>query len=553
MNEEILNLFLDRGFLVSPDLFRENVDSSLVKEKLNIKEGPVVINKEFFGVISNGGIKTSLNWQEFDRSIALREKGKNVRTYETFMDLLKYDKNLEVKQKVDVVVDKIKRASLEIKKQDVKKLEDIKEIDDQPGFVVLRNFKEEVKKHEVKDFVMHFRDRYESLRNILANRIELQNLTSINRLKDRDGSEPCSVIGIVFEKRYTKNGNIQIQLEDVTGIVNVIVNKDRKDVFELAKEVTLDEVVGVCGNAKGNFMFVNKIVFPDVPINTNPRKSPEEIYAAFISDVHVGSRKFMEKEFLTFIKWLNCEHGNEQQKEKARKVKYLFVVGDMIDGVGVYPTQEKELVIPDIRNQYKRAAELFSMIRNDVSIFICPGQHDAMRVAEPQPPLNKDYAPWFYDIPNVVLLSNPSLVNIAATKEFEGIDVLLYHGASFHYFIDNIDNLRLGKARDNPSLLMKFLLQKRHLAPSHSSSGYVPTPKDHLVIDRIPDIFACGDMHRSDISNYNGIITINGSCWQEKTDFQEKTGNNPDFCRVPLVNLKTREVNVMRFDPNENR
>ncbi len=95
---------------------------------------------------------------------------------------------------------------------------------------------------------------------------------------------------------------------------------------------------------------------------------------------------------------------------------------------------------------------------------------------------------------------------------------------------------------------MKFLLQKRHLAPSHQSTVYVPAEDDILTIDKIPDIFVCGDMHRSDISSYNGVTTINTSCWQEKSDYQEKTGNEPDFTKVPLVNLKTREITVMRFD-----
>ncbi len=554
MNEETLNLFLEKGFLVSPDLFSEEVDSSIVRSRLNIKDGPVVINKEFFGVLSNGGIKANLNWQEFERSIALREKGQNAKTYETFLELLSYNKDLEVKKKVDSIVSEIRKDPLEVKKDDAKPIHDVREVPGgEPGLVVVKNFKEEVKKREVKDFVMHFRDRYESLKNMLMNRLELQNLTSINRIQNREGNDAVSVIGIVFEKRYTKNGNIQIDVEDVTGIVKVIANKDRRDVFEAAKDVTLDEVIGVSGTARNNFMFATKIIFPDVLMNTNPRKCPEEIYAAFISDVHVGSRKFMEKEFLTFIKWLNCEHGTEEERERAKKVKYLFIVGDLIDGVGVYPGQEKELVILDIMKQYERAAEILSLVRKDLKIIICPGQHDALRVAEPQPALNKEYGPSFFELQNVVLVSNPALINIAAAKDFEGIDVLMYHGASFHYFIDNIDSLRLGMARDNPRLLMKFLLQKRHLAPSHASSGYVPTQKDYLVIDKVPDIFACGDMHRSDVSTYNGVITINGSCWQTKTDFQEKTGNNPDFCRVPIINLKTREVTMMRFDPNENK
>ena len=95
---------------------------------------------------------------------------------------------------------------------------------------------------------------------------------------------------------------------------------------------------------------------------------------------------------------------------------------------------------------------------------------------------------------------------------------------------------------------MHYLLQKRHLAPTHGSTVYVPdTQEDPLVIDKVPDLFVCGDMHRSDISQYNNVITINCSCWQSKTDFQEKVGNDPDSAKVPLFNLMNREIKILNF------
>ena len=71
--------------------------------------------------------------------------------------------------------------------------------------------------------------------------------------------------------------------------------------------------------------------------------------------------------------------------------------------------------------------------------------------------------------------------------------------------------------------------------------------KTRLVIDKVPDIFVCGEMHRSDVSSYNGVLTINCSCWQAKTEFQEKTGNNPDPAKVPLLNLKTTAIKILNF------
>ncbi len=41
---------------------------------------------------------------------------------------------------------------------------------------------------------------------------------------------------------------------------------------------------------------------------------------------------------------------------------------------------------------------------------------------------------------------------------------------------------------------------------------------------------------------------ISGSCWQAKTDFQEKLGHEPEPGRVPIVNLKTRAVKILDFE-----
>jgi len=91
-------------------------------------------------------------------------------------------------------------------------------------------------------------------------------------------------------------------------------------------------------------------------------------------------------------------------------------------------------------------------------------------------------------------------------------------------------------------------LQRRHLAPTHTSTLYIPeTTKDPLTIEKIPDIFATGHIHKSIASHYKSITLICGSCWQSKTAFQEKVGHNPEPSRVPIVNLKTREAKILKF------
>jgi DNA polymerase II small subunit len=87
------------------------------------------------------------------------------------------------------------------------------------------------------------------------------------------------------------------------------------------------------------------------------------------------------------------------------------------------------------------------------------------------------------------------------------------------------------------------------LAPSHGSSLYFPSQNDDpLVIKQIPDIFLSGHTHKSAVSYYNNILTISCSCWESKTAFEEKMGNEPDFCKVPIFNLKTRSIKILDFE-----
>lgn len=253
----------------------------------------------------------------------------------------------------------------------------------------------------------------------------------------------------------------------------------------------------------------------------------------------------MEENFLRFIDYLN---GKVPNTPEVDKIKYLFIVGDLIAGVGIYPGQEKELDIPDVEEQYSKAAELLGKIKKDIKIIICPGNHDALRIMEPQPLLDEKYAWPLYNLKNVILITNPSQVNIGSKKNFPGFDVLVYHGYSFHYYANNINYLMVEKAVHKPEMIMSYLLKNRHLAPTHGSTLYFPGEQDPFFIKNIPDIFVSGHTHKSAISYYNNIMVISSSTWESLTPFQEKMGNEPDFCKVPILNLKTRAVRVLDFE-----
>ncbi|MFH1637741.1 MAG: DNA-directed DNA polymerase II small subunit [Candidatus Woesearchaeota archaeon] len=413
---------------------------------------------------------------------------------------------------------------------------------------IIESYNENSIKREIKHFVMYFRKRYETMRKILETRLELQGAVSIARLSSKTARDNVALIGLISEKNITKKGNTLVTMEDMTGSIKVVLRKDNKEMGKAINELVLDEVVGITGVADNGIVFAREIYFPDIPYSKELKKSPDEVHAAFISDFHVGSNMFLPSQLERFISWINGNVGTDEQKKTALKVKYIFVAGDLVDGVGIYPEQDNELVIKEIKEQYKECARYLSMIRKDVKIIVCGGNHDALRLAEPQPVLDIRFAAAISELPNVTVVSNPSYVNIHASDGFPGFDVLMYHGYSFDYYASNVDSIRTAGGYDRVDLIMELLLRKRHLCPTHSSTLYIPDQdRDPLIIEKIPDFFVTGHIHRSKVSSYKNVTTVCCSCWQAKTAFQEKTGHNPEPARVPIVNLQTRMVKIFKF------
>ena len=200
-----------------------------------------------------------------------------------------------------------------------------------------------------------------------------------------------------------------------------------------------------------------------------------------------------------------------------------------------------------MEEQYSKAAELFGKIRKDIQIIIIPGNHDCVRLMEPQPILDEKYAWALYNLKNVTFATNPSVINIGAKENFSGFNVLAYHGFSFIYYGNNIPGLIEGGAMKSPDKIMAYLLKNKHLAPTHTSVQYYPSEENHLMIKEAPDIFVSGHTHKTGVSYFNNTLIISNSCWEELMPYQEKMGFDADFCKVPMFNLKTREVKMLDF------
>ncbi|MFH1425401.1 MAG: metallophosphoesterase, partial [archaeon] len=396
------------------------------------------------------------------------------------------------------------------------------------------------KKLEVKDFTGHFKARYLELQRILMGRPEMQkDCVSINRIGSDRAS--LSIIGIVKEKRVTKNKNLIIVFEDLTGEISALVKFD-KDIFEKAEELQMDDVVGVKASGNRDILFVHDLFFPDAFIHEKT-KFERDVSVAFLSDLHCGGDKHLSEGVERFLAWINSEDG------AARKINYIFFTGDNVDGVGIFPGQEESLELKTMKEQYSFLGKYLERIPKHITMFMCPGQHDATRVSEPQPLISRKYAPGLYEMENLVLVTNPAMVKLLeGDRQFK---FLMYHGASMSVFINEIKELREMKAHRCPAKVGRHMLKRRHLAPMYGVSHqvvYVPTAdKDPLVISEVPDVLCTGDLHRADVENYNGVLVIAGSCWQAQTPFEEKVGNIPDPCKVPVLNLKTRELKIFDF------
>jgi DNA polymerase II small subunit len=374
---------------------------------------------------------------------------------------------------------------------------------------------------EIRDLSSYFRSRYHKLRDLLTYKRELKDSTSIKEAMSRD--DVVNIVGMVNDIRYTKNNHKLIEVEDETGSATVLIHNENHEVFEHAERIVKDEVIGVLGSRKGTLVMANEIVNPGVP---RIDEKPMDFATVFISDIHIGSSTFLDGAFKRFIDWINGDFGDEQQREIANNVKYVVVAGDIVDGIGVYPHQDKELTIKDIHEQYEEAARYFGDISN-VKIVVAPGNHDASRLAEPQPAIPEDYAKGLYELKNLEFVSNPAMVSL------DGIKVLIYHGRSF----DDMAMTVKGMSHQQSDLIMKELLEKRHLAPIYGERTPLASEiEDHLVIEEIPDVLHTGHVHINSYKRHKGVHLINSGTFQSQTEFQKIYNIVPTCAQVPVIN-----------------
>ena len=235
MSENILKIFIEKGFLLD----REMLDFLSELEDKNIADE--ILNK--IAIISQKKIIT--------KSL-VNENIEKIRPL--FFELEDEKKKLVDKYFVNVSI------SVEVKKERI--IEDnIEKIEDNKiNLKIISSPIISSHKLEVRNFVRHFRNRYNFMKGLLQDRIELDNLVSIDKITS---NRNISIIGLVNKKIITKNNNVILEVEDLTGSAKLLINKNNEAVFEKSKEILLDDVIGFKCSGTRDFMFVNDLFYPD--------------------------------------------------------------------------------------------------------------------------------------------------------------------------------------------------------------------------------------------------------------------------------------------------
>ncbi|MDH5568322.1 MAG: DNA-directed DNA polymerase II small subunit [Nitrosopumilus sp.] len=386
----------------------------------------------------------------------------------------------------------------------------------------------------VKGYNALFSSRFNKLKRIISDRPESRLLKSAASVKTIKSDDDIYICGLVTTRNIERNIT-KLILEDPSGIFEGIIFDN--ELQKIANTLLMDQfVMARISLGKNSGYIIKDLILPDIPDQAK-NKSESEAYAVFLSDLHIGSKYFMEEEFSEFISWLSSPDP------VARKIRFVLIGGDVVDGVGIYPNQDKELVCQTIQEQLKKAENLIDKIPKNVKIIIMPGNHDPGRRALPQPAIPRKYNSGLWERENVVMVGNPAMISL------NGVKIMMFHGQS----IDDIVKTTPGLSYDKPTNVMRHLLRARHLSPIYGSQTPIaPEIEDLLVIEDIPDIFHVGHVHRAELDMYKGILLVNSGSWQKQTPFQASVGMTPNPGIAIMVNLKTFQVFHENYSSNSN-
>ncbi|ADG13131.1 DNA-directed DNA polymerase [Methanocaldococcus infernus ME] len=539
----MINKFLEIEVLLSPEVYEElkKLSEERIEELIEkIREFKfynrdfILLDKKFFEIFLYESLEDIIKkYKNFDfiyyyTGVTLETEEKPIKEEET-----KVEEKEEIKE--ETKEETIEEVKEEIKEEHIKELERVEKIRESfKGKIefIAKDIETRISIYEdtdvsnkstcegkIDDFIRYFRDRFERLKKFIERRAGRKALP-ISKLENYKGEEVFTV-GMVYDVR-DRGDKVIVEIEDEEERVLAVIDKE---LYKKSGEILLDEVIGFIGKFN-RYLYVKDIIRPSI---NKPyiNKTKEELYMAFLSDIHVGSNEFLYKDFEKFIEFLNGNVKNSLEEKIVSRLKYICIAGDLVDGIGVYPGQEEDLYEIDIMKQYEEVAKYIEQIPEHIAIVISPGNHDAVRPAEPQPRLPKEIIKLF-NRENIYFVGNPCTLNI------HGLDTLLYHGRSFDDLVSQIPTA----SYENPFTIMKEVIKRRHLSPVYGGRCPItPEEKDYLVIERDIDILHTGHIHINGYGIYRNVALINSGTFQEQTDFQKRMGIKPTPSIVPILRL----------------
>jgi DNA polymerase II small subunit len=368
---------------------------------------------------------------------------------------------------------------------------------------------------KAESYIRLYKNRYDLMSALAKVHMDYKNVSSISSIgrlsKQKRGFK---VAGLVLEKRANRN-QTSLVIEDGTGWIRVASSGN---IQQKIQDVLLDEyvILDVVGTEKG--YVCNGLSHIDIP-DSEQNRTTNDIYVLFISDLHFNSPYFDRKKWDTFVSWLR---GNMGELNIVKKVKFVIIGGDLLD------LRTSEFTgNTSIQQSYNSIADLISFLSGQAKVFIIPGECDATRIAIPQPAIPRTFAKRLYELENVSMLGNPSLISL------NGVRVLVFHGQSLFDVKNQMRSYLNLRATD----CMRALLKARHLAPTYGIETQIGVDNyDRLIIDEVPDIFFCGHLHERDQDNYKGVLLLSTPSWLKDSLVADVGG------KAAVVNLRTFEV-----------
>ena len=356
-----------------------------------------------------------------------------------------------------------------------------------------------------------------------------------NRQRHNSKDYEVTVVGLVSEVRWTRPGNLKFVIEDETAQISCLLKppSDASPLHASLDGLMDDEIIGASGyflsGDRDPVFWVRDVHKPPLGNHSKAQAGEDSaISAAFLSDIHLGSNTFLHSQWEKLIQWFNSD-------PLARTIKYFVLSGDGVDGVGIYPGQERHLAIKDLFKQYGELARMLEGVPDWIDVIMLPGNHDAVRPAEPQPALDPEVQ---QDYSNTVFVGNPCDFSL------HGVRILSYHGKSIDDFVAGLRSVTYS----SPELAMRAMMERRHLAPSWGGKTPLsPEPEDRMVISTVPDIFVTGHVHGHYVGNHKGTTMVHSSTWQDQTDYQRMLGFQPKPCILTIVNLHTHATASIPF------